>query len=155
MFNRVVLAGHLAADPELRFTPSGAGVCTIRLAVDGPTFNKETRRYDAVFVNVIVWNRGENKQAERCAEYLAKGRMALVEGKLNARSYEAKDGSGKRYVTEVVADNVRFIGGRGEGQASGGGENAYRPAAAPVEDGMLDFSDFGQEVQFEKDNLPF
>ena len=153
MFNRVVLAGHLAADPELRFTPSGAGVCTLRLAVDGPTFNKETRRYDAVFVNVVVWNRGENKQAERCAEYLSKGRMALVEGKLSIRSYEAKDGSGRRYVTEVVADNVRFIGGRGEGQ--GGGENSFRAPAAPADDGMLDFSDFGQEIQFEKDNLPF
>ncbi len=151
MYNRVVLLGRLAADPELRFTPSGAGVCNFTLAVDG-NYNRETRGMDATFIKVVVWNRGENKLAERCGEYLAKGRMALVEGKLISRSYEAKDGSGKRYVTEVVADNIRFVGGKGEAPA--GGDSGYR--SAPASDGgMLDFSDFGQEIQFEKDDLPF
>jgi len=150
MYNRIVLLGRLAAAPELRFTTSGTGVCTLRLAVDGTNFNKQEKRYDAIFVNVVVWNRGENRIAERCNEYLAKGRMVLVEGKLNIRSYEAQDGSGKRYVTEVIADNVKFVGGKSDGQST----SQVAPQVAD-DGGSLDFSDFGMEVSFEKDNLPF
>jgi len=156
MYNRIVLLGRLAVDPELRFTQTGFGVCTLRLAVDGPTFNKQEKRFEAIFVNVIVWNRGENRIAERCNEFLAKGRMVLVEGKLNIRSYEAQDGTGRRYVTEVIADNVKFVGGRSDGASASQEPHQGQNTQLPGDDGgSLDFSDFGMEVQFEKDNLPF
>jgi len=144
-FNRVILLGRLAAEPELKQTATGIGVCTLRLAVDGPTFNKESKKYDAIFVNVIVWNRGETgKLADRCADFLSKGRECMVEGKLNIRSYDDKEGL-KKYVTEVVADNVRFIGGKPE-QPKTESEGASTP------DTTLD-KEF--ETAMAKDNLPF
>lgn len=97
--NKAFLSGRLAAEPELRYTQSGKTVCQLRLAVDdGFGENKKT-----VFVPVVVWD----KQADSCANYLTKGQAAIVEGRIQVRQYEAKDGT-KRTATEVVAQRVEF-----------------------------------------------
>ncbi len=98
--NSVVLIGRLARDPELRFTASGKAVATFSLAVNRP-FSREK---EADFFNIVVWG----KTAENCANYIEKGRLVAVEGRLQSRSYEAKTGE-KRYVTEVVANTVEFL----------------------------------------------
>lgn len=108
--NNVVLIGRLCADPELRYTPSGVATCSFRLAVDkGLPKNKKQEMESkgqptADFINIVVWG----KQAENCANYLKKGRLAAVSGRLQSRSYEGKDGT-KRYITEVVATRVEFL----------------------------------------------
>jgi len=108
--NNVVLIGRLTRDPELKYTPSGVAVCNFTLAVD-KGLNKqkkeeaESKGYPtADFINIVVFN----KQAENCANYLAKGRLTAIQGRIQSRSYDAKDGT-KRYVTEVVASNVEFL----------------------------------------------
>lgn len=98
--NSVVLIGRLARDPELRFTTSGKAVATFSIAVNRP-FSKTK---EADFFNVVVWG----KSAEHCANYIAKGRLVGIQGRLQSRSYDAPNGE-KRYVTEVVADQVEFL----------------------------------------------
>ena len=100
MLNRIILIGRLSKDPELRYTTNGIGVCGFTLAVESGF--GENKRTD--FINIVVWN----KQGESCATYLSKGKLAAVDGRLQIRSYDGKDGV-KRYVTEVVAENVRFL----------------------------------------------
>ncbi len=117
MLNRIVLIGRLTREPELRFTPNGHAVCSFTLAVDRPFTNQEGNR-ETDFINIVVWN----KQGENCAQYLAKGRLAAVDGRLQIRSYDGNDGQ-RRYVTEVIADNVRFLSSRNEGNASSNSNN--------------------------------
>ena len=117
MLNRIVLIGRLTRDPELRFTPNGHAVCSFTLAVDRPFTNQEGNR-ETDFINIVVWN----KQGENCAQYLAKGRLAAVDGRLQIRSYDGNDGQ-RRYVTEVIADNVRFFFFLNEGNASSNSNN--------------------------------
>ncbi len=106
--NKVVLIGRLTKDPELRFTPgSGAAVCSLTLAVD--KYNTKTGQKEADFVPVVVWG----KQAESTANYMLKGSQMAIAGRIQTRSYEAKDGT-KRYVTEVVATEVQFLS-KGQG----------------------------------------
>lgn len=101
--NKVVLIGRLTKDPELKYTPgSGTAVTTITLAVDR-RFSKDNQR-EADFIPVVIWG----KSAESTAQYMAKGRLMGVAGRIQTRSYEAKDG-GRRYVTEVVAEEVQFL----------------------------------------------
>ena len=113
MLNRIVLIGRLTKDPELRYTQSGKAVCTFTLAVDRPYLANNGNR-EADFINIVVWN----KTAENCAQYLAKGKLAAVDGRLQIRSYDGQDGQ-RRYVTEVIADNVRFLSPKNEAQQSG------------------------------------
>lgn len=103
MLNRVILIGRLTADPELRYTQSGTAVANFRLAVDRPFTNQSGER-EADFIPIVVWD----KQAETCANYLNKGRLVAVDGRLQVRSYDAQDGT-RRWVTEVVAQDVRFL----------------------------------------------
>ena len=105
--NKVVLIGNLAADPESRTTQSGVAQCTLRLAVSRRFADKQTGKRESDFFNVICW-RGT---AEFAAKYLSKGRKIAVEGSLQTRSYDANDGT-KRYVTEIIADNVEFCDGK-------------------------------------------
>lgn len=120
--NKVVLIGRLTKDPELRFTPgTGAAVTTLTLAVD--RYNTKTGQKEADFIPIVIWG----KQAESAANYLIKGSQAAISGRIQTRSYEAKDGS-KRYVTEVVADmssGVQFLSGKrtGVNQDSQGSHN--------------------------------
>lgn len=102
MLNNVVLIGRLTKDPELRYTPNGTATASFTLAVDRP-YNKEKER-EADFIPIVVWR----QLAETCANYLRKGRLAAVEGRIEVRNYENKEGR-RVYVTEVVADNVRFL----------------------------------------------
>ncbi len=149
MLNRIVLIGRLTRDPELRFTPNGRAVCQFTLAVDRPFANQEGNR-EADFINIVVWG----KPAENCAQYLAKGRLAAVDGRLQIRSYEGNDGQ-RRYVTEVVADNVRFLpsGGRGEGASAGGYSAGGGAAAAPAFGGS--FGEPADDMPMTSDDLPF
>ena len=107
--NKVVLIGRLTKDPELRYTPgTGTAVSTVTLAVD--RYNSKTQQREADFIPVVVYG----KQAESTANHLVKGSQAAVSGRIQTRSYDAKDGT-KRYVTEVVADvplGVQFIGSK-------------------------------------------
>jgi single-strand DNA-binding protein len=110
LLNRIVLIGRLTKDPELRYTQTGTGVCTFTLAVDRPKYKDREKETD--FINIVVWQ----KQAENCANYLTKGKLAAVDGRLQIRSYDGQDGQ-KRWVTEVVAETVRFLspaGAKGE-----------------------------------------
>lgn len=109
MLNRVILIGRLTQDPELRYTQSGTAVASFTLAV-----NRKFQRDEADFIPIVVWN----KPAENCANYLGKGSAVAIEGRLQVRSYEAQDGQ-KRRVTEVVADDVRFLPKTGTGSTSG------------------------------------
>ncbi len=118
--NKVVLIGRMTKEPELKFTPgTGTAVCTFTMAVNR-RFKKEGQP-DADFIPIVVWG----KQAESTANYMSKGKLLSVAGRIETRSYEAKDG-GRRYVTEVVADEVSFLeyGNKNEGQAA----NDYMPA---------------------------
>lgn len=132
MLNRWIGIGRLTSDPELRYTSNGTAVAKFTLAVDRP-FSNQNGEKETDFIPVVTW-RG---LAENCANYLKKGRLAAVEGRIQTRSYENNEGR-RIYVTEIVADNVRFLESakRDDGQA---------PAAAPVDE-PIDISD---------DDLPF
>ena len=106
MLNRVVLIGRLTKDPELRHTQNGHAVANFDLAVDRP-FTGQDGEKETDFIRINVWR----KQAENAANYLQKGSMAAVEGRLQIRSYQDKEGI-KRKAAEVVADNVRFLDGK-------------------------------------------
>ncbi|GMK38962.1 hypothetical protein PCCS19_20160 [Paenibacillus sp. CCS19] len=122
MLNRVILIGRLTRDPELRYTPAGVAVTQFTLAVDRP-FTSGGGEREADFIPVVTWR----QLAETCANYLRKGRLAAVEGRIQVRNYENNEGK-RVYVTEVIADNVRFLesgnrenGGGGREESGGGG----------------------------------
>ncbi|EJW14417.1 single-stranded DNA-binding protein [Paenibacillus alvei] len=103
MLNRVILIGRLTRDPELRYTPGGAATTQFTLAVDRPFTNQSGER-EADFIPVVTWR----QLAETCANYLRKGRLTAVEGRMQVRSYDNNEGK-RVYVTEIIADNVRFL----------------------------------------------
>lgn len=113
MLNRIILIGRLTADPQLRYTANGNAVTNFTLAVNKSFVGQDGER-GADFIDVVVWR----KLAEACANHLAKGRLAAVEGRLEIRSYEDQQGI-RRKAAEVVADNVRFLD-RGKEQTSSG-----------------------------------
>ncbi|QHJ69766.1 single-stranded DNA-binding protein [Planococcus halotolerans] len=112
MINRVVLVGRLTKDPDLRYTPSGAAVARFTLAVNR-TFSNAQGEKEADFINCTVWR----KQAENTANFLKKGSLAGVEGRIQTGSYEGQDGK-RVYTTEVVADSVQFLEPRNAGAGS-------------------------------------
>lgn len=114
--NKVILVGNLGADPELKYTPSGRPVCNLSVATN-ETWKKSK---DGEKQERVEWHRVQvwGDQAENCQKYLAKGRSVYLEGKLQTRSWEDKDGK-KRYTTEIVADRVVFLGG-GDGASKSG-----------------------------------
>ena len=130
MLNKIFLQGRLVADPEMRHTPSGVAVATLRLAVDRDFKDRETGEKKADFINVVAWR----ATAEFVSRYFTKGRMAIVEGRLQMRDWTDKDGN-KRTTAEVVADNVYFgdskrdAEGGGYGGSYGGGYSAPAPSA--------------------------
>lgn len=106
--NKVMLIGNLGADPDMRYTPSGTGVCELSLATGETWTDKNGERQERTeWHRIVVWG----KRAETCSKYLAKGRQCYVEGRLRTRSWEDKEGN-KRYTTEVVATDVQFLGSR-------------------------------------------
>jgi len=122
--NKVILVGHLGADPDMRYTPSGQGVCELRVATSESWNDKNGQRQERTeWHRIVVWG----KRAEICSKYLAKGRQVYIEGRIQTRSYDDKDGN-KRYITEIVAADVQFLGGGG---AREGGRGAPGPEASP------------------------
>jgi len=103
MLNRIVLIGRLTKDPALTYTPNGVAVAKFTLAVDRMRSNAQGER-ETDFIPIVVWQ----KQAENCANYLAKGSLAAVDGRLQIRTYDGKDGQ-KHWATEVIAESVRFL----------------------------------------------
>jgi single-strand DNA-binding protein len=102
--NKTFLMGNLTRDPELRHTAAGNSVCNFSVAVNRTYRQNDELKKDVQFFNIVAWN----KIGENCSKYLAKGRPVLVEGRLQNRSYKTDDGQ-KRYITEIVADNVQFL----------------------------------------------
>jgi len=127
MLNKVILIGRLTKEPELRYTPSGAAVASFTLAVNRTRANAQGER-ETDFIPVVVWQ----KQAENCANYIGKGSLVAVDGRIQVRTYEAKDGQ-RRWVTEVIAENVRFLDKK---EKSG-------------------IEQLGEEVPFNEDDVPF
>lgn len=128
--NRVVLIGRLTKDPELRYTPgNGTAVASFTLAVNRRF--KSPGQPEADFVPIVVWG----KQAENAANYISKGRQVGIAGRIQTRSYEAKDGT-RRYVTEVVADEVQFLGTKKAGPVQ---ENEEYEDITPLDDGNIPF----------------
>ncbi|WP_340701378.1 single-stranded DNA-binding protein [Brevibacillus borstelensis] len=108
--NKVILIGHLARDPEMRYTPNAIAVTTFTLAVNRPK-SKDGMEQQPDWINCVVWQ----KTAENCANYLRKGSKVLVEGRIQTRSFDDKEGK-KRYVTEVVGENVQFLSPKNQGE---------------------------------------
>ena len=125
--NRVVLVGNLTRDPEMKHLPSGTALCSLRIAVNTRRKDESGQWTDKPnYFDVSVWG----AQGESCAQYLAKGRPVAIDGRLEWREWEATDGSGKRQAVEIVADNVQFLGSRGDGDGGGGGGQQFVPAGA-------------------------
>jgi single-strand DNA-binding protein len=123
MYQRVIIVGNLGRDPEMRYTPTGRPVTTLNVATNRRWTDAEGQRQEeTTWFRVVVWG----KQAESCNQYLSKGRQVLVEGRIRTGQYEDKSGQ-TRYTWELVASNVRFLGGRGEVE-----EGA--PSGPPIED---------------------
>lgn len=145
MLNRSVLVGRLTKDPELRYTPSGVAVATFTLAVNR-TFQNQQGEREADFVNCVVWK----KAAENTANYLKKGSLAGVDGRIQTRNYEGQDGK-RVFVTEVVAESVQFLEPKGNNQNSG---NAAPPRNNNTQDDDP-FKNDGQPIDIDDSDLPF
>lgn len=152
MLNKIFLQGRLVADPELRQTPSGVSVATFRLAVDRDFKSKETGEKETDFVTIVAW-RGT---AEFVSRFFSKGRMAVVEGRLQMRNYTDRDGN-KRTAAEVVADNIYFGDSRRDGEGGGFSYSAPAPAynAAPSYGTPAPASDHFAELSEDDGELPF
>jgi single-strand DNA-binding protein len=148
--NSVVITGNLTRDPELRQTPSGTAVCGLRVAVNSRRKEGDQWVDKPNYFDVTVWG----AQGENCATYLSKGRPVAVQGRLEWREWEARDGSGKRQSVDIIAETVQFLGSRdGGGQQQGGGFQAQS-------DVPTDNTDFQQPEpvaagQGSDDDIPF
>lgn len=170
MLNKVILQGRLVADPELRHTQTGTAVVSFRIACDRDYKSKDPNGQNADFINIVAWR----NTAEFISRYFTKGSMILVDGRLQVRDYTDNTGN-RRYVTEVVADNVNFAGSKresgGYGQqnnygASNGGYGGYAPqqpaqpsyaapaAYAPSSMGQAPANEFA-ELSDDDGELPF
>jgi single-strand DNA-binding protein len=143
--NKVILVGNLGKDPEVRFTPSGRAVAKFSIATTESWMDQESGRQERTeWHNIVVWG----KQAESCGQYLAKGRQVFIEGAIRSRSYDDKEGN-KRYITEIIAQRVQFLGsgggGRGTSAEGGGGGGAAAGG---------NFDEFGGG-QIPEDDVPF
>ena len=158
--NKVFLIGRLTRDPELRYTGNNTPVATFSIAVNRNFSNQQGER-EADFINIVVWR----KQAENVKNYLTQGSQVAIDGRIQTRSYDDNNGQ-KRYVTEVVADNVEFLGSKNSSNNSNsgsttnsGGPSPYDFGDAPEPKGTdVDsnpFADFGASIEISDDELPF
>lgn len=141
MLNRVILIGRLTRDPELRYTPNGTATTTFNLAVDRPFTNGNGER-EADFISIVTWR----QLAETCANYLRKGRLTAIEGRIQVRNYENNEGK-RVYVTEVVADNVRFL--------ESNRDQNHQESNTLQRNNNDPFSDDGKQINISDDDLPF
>lgn len=159
MLNRIILIGRLTRDPELRYTPAGVAVTQFTLAVDR-NFTGQNGEREADFIPVVTWR----QLAETCANYLRKGRLTAVEGRIQVRNYENNEGK-RIYVTEVIADNVRFLesnrsndqgsGGNSSGGNGNGGSGQNRSSSGQSGGYGDPFSSDGKPIDINDDDLPF
>ena len=165
--NKAILIGRLARDPEMRTTPSGVATTSFTIAVQRNYANAQGDR-EADFISCVAWR----KQAENIAKYCSKGSQVAVEGRIQTRNYDAQDGT-KRYVTEVIADNVSFLGGRStSSESSSYAANNYNNVSNTSDSmssnnfgGSNDivttnlsedpYANMGSEVALSDDDLPF
>jgi single-strand DNA-binding protein len=155
--NKVILIGHLGADPELRHTPGGQAVATLRIATNEVWNDKEGQRQEKTeWHRVIVWG----KQGETAAQYLTKGRQVCIEGRLQTREWMDKDNN-KRFTTEVVSQQLTFLGGRGDSPNASapretpnpmGGSRNITPAGSTTGDMTFDY---GHSPIAQDDDVPF
>ncbi|HXG53590.1 MAG TPA: single-stranded DNA-binding protein [candidate division Zixibacteria bacterium] len=132
--NKVILIGNLGKDPEVRFTNNGRAVARFPIATSEVWMDADgTRQERTEWHNIVVWG----KQGETCGQYLAKGRQVFVEGSIRTRSYDDKNGN-KRYITEIVAQRIRFLGGGGgtrvAPEAESAGDDMAGAAQPPIDD---------------------
>ncbi|KIL79560.1 single-stranded DNA-binding protein [Bacillus badius] len=146
MMNRVVLVGRLTADPTLRYTPNGVATASFTLAVNRSFTNQQGER-EADFVNCVVWR----KPAENVANYLKKGSLAGVDGRIQTRNYEGQDGK-RVYVTEVVAESVQFLEPKGSGQQQNQSRQQNNQGYTRADEDP--FANNGQPIDID-DSLPF
>lgn len=158
--NKVILIGRLARDPEMRTTASGTPVTRFTVAVSRP-FSGNGGERGTDFIGCIAWRR----QAENIAKYCTKGSQVAVEGRIQTGSYDGQDGQ-KRYTTDIVADNVTFLGSRGNNENNGMQSDPYVQEMPSYQDnyasetptanvGEDPFKDFGNEIALSDDDLPF
>jgi len=164
--NRVVLVGRLTKDPELKYTPSGVAVCSFTLAVNR-NFSNQAGEKDADFINCIVWRR----PAENAANFLKKGSLAGVDGRIQTRNFEGQDGR-RVFMTEVVAESVQFLeprtsqnGGannsqRGNNNSQGSQRSSYNNQNRQQNNNYTrvdedPFANDGQPIDISDDDLPF
>ncbi|MEF2247955.1 single-stranded DNA-binding protein [Paenibacillus sp. IITD108] len=167
MLNRVILIGRLTRDPDLQYTPAGIAVTNFVLAVDRPFTTGQEGKKEADFIPIITWR----QLAETCANYLRKGRLTAIEGRIQVRNYENNEGK-RVYVTEVIADNVRFLESNRENGATKennnynsssnsynkGNENSGRNYSDHNSRNNYDsdpFKDYGRPIDISEDDLPF
>ena len=151
--NKVFLIGRLTRDPELRYTSSNTPVATFSLAVNRNFTNQNGER-EADFINIVVWR----KQAENVKNYLNQGSQVAIDGRIQTRNYEDQNGQ-KRYITEVVADNVQFLDTKATREQREATED-INPYNLEDKKDMSDipddpFKDFGEEIKVEENDLPF
>lgn len=149
MLNKIFLQGRLVADPELRHTPNGVPVASFRLAVDRDYKDKQTGEKQTDFINVVAWR----QTGEFVSRFFSKGRLALVDGRLQIRDYTDRDGN-RRTIAEVVADNVYFGDSRKDAESSGNAPSSYASSpgggysASPEMDQFAELSDDDGELPF-------
>jgi single-strand DNA-binding protein len=144
MLNRVILVGRLTKDPELKYTPNGVAVANFTLAVNRPFSNQQGEK-ETDFINCVVWR----KPAENVANYLKKGSLAGIDGRLQTRSYENNQGQ-RVYITEVMAESVQFL------EPKGGGQQQSKPQEPQKNSFNADpFANDGQPIDISDDDLPF
>ena len=151
MYNKAILIGRLTADPELKQTPTGVSDCSFSIACDR-AFSGRNGERQTDFINIVTWR----QQAEFVSKYFSKGRLIGIDGSIQTRNYEDKNGN-KRTATEIVTDNVFFTGAKSSNSGSGStgyNENSYA-APAPAQPAYTSgaASDF-EEVESDND-LPF
>lgn len=158
--NKVFLIGRLTRDPELRYTGNNTAVASFSIAVNR-NFTNQSGEREADFINIVVWR----KQAENVKNYLSQGSQVAIDGRLQTRSYDDQNGN-KRYVTEVIADNVEFLGSKNS-QSSGQTTSSSSESDGPTPYDFGDnepkttavdsnpFADFGSSIEISDDELPF
>lgn len=158
--NKVFLIGRLTRNPELRYTGNNTAVASFTLAVNR-TFTNQSGEREADFINIVVWR----KQAENVKNYLSQGSQVAIDGRIQTRSYDDQNGN-KRYITEVIADNVEFLGSKNS-SASQNTSNTLSSDSEPTPYDFAEsepkttavdnnpFADFGSSIEISDDELPF
>jgi single-strand DNA-binding protein len=153
LLNRVVLVGRLTKDPDLRYTPNGVAVCNFTLAVNRPFKNDGEQQAD--FINCVCWR----KPAENLANYMSKGSLVGVDGRVQTRSFDNSDGN-RVFVTEVLADSVQFLESKNSnsGQSNNSNNNSGNSQSSnqnSSQNNQDPFKDNGEPIDISDDDLPF